>query len=337
MKRLPVLILSLVLAVFVFAGNGAAASADKAGAIISAAELKSLIDSGDKKLVLFGVINPTAALVPFSASARPIDGSWLVWRSAYSSGNTQEAIAPEVTGYRRSKAQMEELLSKAGVTPDSKIVVYAADAMHDCARFVWQLKLLGLADVRYLDGGINAWLAAGYPHGNGIKIEDQKTAKTDFKAPNYNPAAFDVTFDLVKKALASKEWVVIDARSGEEYEGKQTSSSSGAFGTGRFKGVVHINWTRAVDSNTNLLKPAKELQAIYGDVIRGKKVIAYCQSGVRSAHTWLVLTQVLGAKDVYNYDGSWIEWSFAASEASGGKFPGMKDLVEEWKDNKRPL
>ena len=38
-------------------------------------------------------------------------------------------------------------------------------------------------------------------------------------------------------------------------------------------------------------------------------VITYCQSGVRSAHTTFVLTQLLGFKNVRNYDGSWIEWS----------------------------
>ena len=333
MKKLLTLVLSVFIASFALVGHGGAAPSS---AIISAGELKAQIDSGDKNLVLFGVINPTAALVPFSVPSRPIADSWLVWRGDYSSGKTQEAIAPEVTGFRRSQADMEALLSKAGVTPDSKIVVYAADAMHDAARFVWQLKVLGLNNVQYLDGGLNAWLAAGYPHGQGAKLEGL-AAKTAFKAPKYNPAAFDASFELVKKALASNEWVVIDTRSGDEYNGKQTSSSSGAFGSGRIAGVTHINWTNAVDNNTKLLKSAEELQKIYGDAIRGKKVIAYCQSGVRSAHTWLVLTEVLGATDVYNYDGSWIEWSFAASEASGGKFPGMAKLVEEWNDNKRPF
>ena len=145
------------------------------------------------------------------------------------------------------------------------------------------------------------------------------------------------SFDLVKKALASKDWVVIDARAGDEFNGKQTNSSNGAYGTGRIAGVTHINWTNAVDSNTQLIKSAEQLKAIYGDTIRGKKVIIYCQSGVRSAHTWLVLTELLGATNVFNYNGSWIEWSYAASEASGGKFPGMQKLVEEWKDNKSPL
>jgi thiosulfate/3-mercaptopyruvate sulfurtransferase len=39
-----------------------------------------------------------------------------------------------------------------------------------------------------------------------------------------------------------------------------------------------------------------------------KKVIAYCRIGERSAHTWFVLTRLLGFSDVRNYDGSWTEW-----------------------------
>ncbi len=39
-------------------------------------------------------------------------------------------------------------------------------------------------------------------------------------------------------------------------------------------------------------------------------VITYCHSGVRSAHTTFVLTELLGYKNVKNYDGSWVEWSY---------------------------
>jgi len=307
------------------------------GRIISAAQLKGAIDSGDKNLVIIGVINPTAALVPFSASSKPIEGSYLVWRNDYSGGGSSEAISPEVTGVRKSKEDMEGLLSRAGVTTDSKIVVYSADAMHDAGRFAWQLRLLGLENVSYLDGGVNAWIDAGYPTGKALRLADQQP-KTAFKAPNYDPKKFDTNINQVRDALLNPgEWVVIDTRSKEEYDGRRTGSSSGAFGTGRLKGVPHINWTDAVDSGTQLLKPKAELEKLYGDVIKGKKVITYCQSGVRSAHTWLVLTEVLGAKEVYNYDGSWIEWSYAASEASGSGYADILKLTEEWSDNKKPI
>jgi thiosulfate/3-mercaptopyruvate sulfurtransferase len=305
--------------------------------LISAAQLKELIDKGDKDLIIVGVINPAAALVPLSPSSQPIDGSYLVWSPDYSGGGSSEALSPQVTGYRKSKADMEALLSKAGVTPASKIVVYSADAMNGASRFLWQLRVLGIDNVKYLDGGINAWIAAGYPTGKGVRMAEQQP-KSDFKAPDYNPQKFDASTEMVKQALLKpNEWVVLDTRSQGEYSGQRTGSSAGAFGTGRMKGAVHIEWNNALDPNTLLLKSKEELEAIYGNAIRGKKVIAHCQSGVRSAHTYLVLTEVLGAAEVYNYDGSWIEWSFAASDASGSGYADVLQLTEEWTDNKGPI
>ena len=35
---------------------------------------------------------------------------------------------------------------------------------------------------------------------------------------------------------------------------------------------------------------------------------AYCRIGERSAHTWFVLSELLGFERVRNYDGSWTEW-----------------------------
>ena len=305
--------------------------------LMSVGQLKELIDSGEENLILIGVINPSAELVPSSPSSTPIEGSFLVWRGDYCGGGSTEAAASEVTGFRRSQAEMESLLSRAGATQDSKIIVYSADAMHDAARFVWQLKMLGLKDVNYLDGGINAWIAAGYPTGSGVRLAEQPPV-VEFSAPDYAPWEFDVPLSRVREALLNPdEWVVIDTRSREEFAGRQTGSSAGAFGTGRIKGAINISWIKAVDQSTLLIRSKAELKAIYGSAIKDKNVIVFCQSGARSAHTWLVLTQVLGAANVYNYNGSWIEWSFAASEASDGRFPGILELTEVWRDNRRPI
>jgi len=337
-KQSILLLVIIALAGYVFAVGTPASASQPTNIIISAKELTDAIYKGSENLIIVGVINPRNALIPFSASARPIEGSYLVWRDDYSSGGSTETISPAVTGFRKSKEEMEALLSRAGVTENSRIVVYSADAMHDSARFVWQLRILGLTNVSYLDGGVNAWINAGYPTGRGARMSAHPI-KSDFKAPNYDPKKFDVSLQQVVEALRNpNEWVVIDTRSTDEYNGKKTSSSSGAYGTGRIRGTVHINWTSALDSKTQLLKSKAELEAIYGDVIRGKKVIVFCQSGVRSSHTSMVLTEVLGAKEVYNYNGSWIEWSYAASEASGvDKYKEILELTEVWSDYKNPI
>ncbi len=304
--------------------------------------LKALIDAKDKELVVIGVLDPAKALLPGNIAGTPIEGSYTVWRPDYSGAGSKESISPDVGGYRKSKEDMEGLLSKAGATANSNIVVYAADAHHDAARLYWQIKALGHKDVRVLDGGLNAWIGAGYPTSNARKLADE-AKKTDYKAASYDIKNLDADIKTLTAALNNpKDWVVIDTRSIDEYDGKKAGSSKGAFGTGRIKGTVHIEWTNAVNKEDTTLKTIDEIKQVYGDTIKGKKVIVFCQSGVRSAHTYSVLTNVLGAENVYNYDGSWIEWSYAASEASKGKVDdNLRDqvlkLTELWSDNKEAI
>jgi thiosulfate/3-mercaptopyruvate sulfurtransferase len=300
---------------------------------VSVHDVREAMLAGAEGLIVVGVINPTAALVPFTVPNRSIDGAYLVWRPDYSGGSNDAAVSPAIE-MRRTVAEMEDLLSRAGATANSDIVVYAADAMHDAARFVWQLRMLGHENAWYIDGGMNAWLNASYPTGRAVRMADQPK-QSDYRAPGYSPAAFDATLDDVVHALLNPdEWIVIDTRTQAEYDGQRTGASSGAYGTGRIAGSVFIDWSLALDPDTHLIKPKAELDAIFGDVIAGRNVIAYCQGGVRSAHTWLVLKDVLELDNVRNYDGSWIEWSFAASEA--GDYPGeqIRELTEQWTDNR---
>ena len=55
---------------------------------------------------------------------------------------------------------------------------------------------------------------------------------------------------------------------------------------------------------------AAELRALYqqSGLDADDDVITYCRIGERSAHTWFVLTELLGYSNVRNYDGSWTEW-----------------------------
>ena len=57
-------------------------------------------------------------------------------------------------------------------------------------------------------------------------------------------------------------------------------------------------------------KSRAELEQLYGGqgITPDKDIIAYCRIGERSAHTWFVLTHLLGYPNVRNYDGSWTEW-----------------------------
>lgn len=264
---------------------------------ISAQKLKNMMDDPQQNVVVIGSLNP---IKPDAA----IKGSFTLWRDDYSAKEGDY----DFDGMRNSTEEMEALLSSFGATPDSTIVVYAATTHHDAARLYWQIQNLGHDDVRYLDGGLNAWVGADLPTSN----DKPAVTPTQYKAKALTEDKQTLaTLPMVIEAQNNDDWVIIDTRDIKEFDGSTTVT--GAFGPGTIPSSVHINWTKSVNDDTTL-KSADELRALYGDLIKGKKVIAYCQSGVRSAHTALVLEKILGAKSVYNYDGSWIEYSHAHYE-----------------------
>lgn len=85
---------------------------------------------------------------------------------------------------------------------------------------------------------------------------------------------------------------LLDVRSPEEFE------------AGHIPGAVNIPWDHP---DGGLDGDLPSLSALYGPL--GEDVIVYCHSGVRAAHTWFVLHELLGIPRVRNYDGSWSNYS----------------------------
>ena len=124
-----------------------------------------------------------------------------------------------------------------------------------------------------------------------------------------------------------EEWVVIDVRTAEEFAGETRLPNS--FGSGRIKGAIKVDrWAITCDDD-NLL-PQEEILEIF-DFIGGRKVIVYCHAGLRSGFVQNVLTDL--GFHVYNYEGSWVDWSRAASVAEGGPNEVVLSYTEAWTDN----
>ena len=83
----------------------------------------------------------------------------------------------------------------------------------------------------------------------------------------------------------------------------------GASRGGHIPGARNIPWAKAARED-GTFKSAQELQQIYAveGITPDKQITTYCRIGERSAHSWFVLTQLLGYPNVRNYDGSWTEW-----------------------------
>jgi thiosulfate/3-mercaptopyruvate sulfurtransferase len=114
----------------------------------------------------------------------------------------------------------------------------------------------------------------------------------------------------VEIAQQDSQIFILDTRSDEEFTGQY--QKKGAAKPGSIEGAENLDWSVAVDfEGTKKFLPADQLKEVYRSVgIDGAiPVVVYCHSGVRSAHTLFVLTELLGYRNIKNYDGSWAEWS----------------------------
>ncbi|HXV58835.1 MAG TPA: rhodanese-like domain-containing protein, partial [Gaiellaceae bacterium] len=104
-----------------------------------------------------------------------------------------------------------------------------------------------------------------------------------------------------------------DVRSPGEYAGELIAppgyEQEGAQRAGHIPTAVSIPWATAVRDDGTFRSP-DELRKLYAGhgITPDQEVVAYCRIGERSAHTWFVLSELLGYENVRNYDGSWTEW-----------------------------
>jgi len=98
--------------------------------------------------------------------------------------------------------------------------------------------------------------------------------------------------------------VILDTRSEKEWLGTDRRAARG----GTIPSAVHLDWVNHLTVDGKM-KPADELQTMFEarGVTADKEVLAFCNTGYRSAHAYLVL-RMLGYPRVRNYVGSWQEW-----------------------------
>ena len=229
-----------------------------------------------------------------------IVGALNIWRS-----DIEDSSYP-YSGIMASKTQIESLFGQLGITTDDTLIVYDDNGLCEASRLWWILQNYDFKNIKLLHGGISEWKS-----NNGqVTTEIPKVNTAIFKLNKDPKMQYYVSKEQVSDALNSNV-VILDTRTSEEFSGKR--QKKGATKAGRIPNSIHIDWAQTINYNGNKhLKSLKELEIIYSElnIKKNDSIIVYCHSGVRSAHTTFVLTQLLGYKHVKNYDGSWTEWSY---------------------------
>ena len=192
------------------------------------------------------------------------------------------------------EARFEEAMRRAGVSGDRPVVVYDDWQGRGAARAWWLLRHHGHRDVRVLDGGWSAWVAAGLPVESGaVQVE-----RGDFAV------SADKGMPVVEAGGVLDVDVLVDARAPERFRGDTEPVDPVA---GRIPGAVNVPTTANVDERGRFRPPA-ELRETYArvGVDPGRAVAAYCGSGVTAAHDVLAM-EVAGIRAAL-YPGSWSGW-----------------------------
>jgi len=190
-------------------------------------------------------------------------------------------------------AGFTDAMRTAGVSQDRPVIVYDDRDATAAARGWWLLRYYGHEDVRVLDGGYQAWLAAGLP----VSKADPAGRPGDFTArPGHMPV-----LDAAGAGSVARTGLLLDARAGERYRGEREPVDPVA---GHIPGAVSAPTAANVNPDGTFRSTA-ELTARFTALGAGP-VGAYCGSGVTAAHE--VLALALAGLPAALYVGSWSNW-----------------------------
>ena len=207
-----------------------------------------------------------------------------------------------------TQSDFEHLLSRAGITPETHVVLYGDNNNWFAAYGFWIFKYYGHENISLMDGGLKKWKLENRP----LTAEVPSYPPTDYRVTKIN-AEYRADRDYIKTRLDKPGFAMVDVRSPAEYMGEiiaPPGMSETAQRAGHIPGAVNVPWSQAV-AEDGAYKSREELAMLYGNkgiASNGGEIVTYCRIGERSSHSWVVLKYILGCENVRNYDGSWTEW-----------------------------
>ncbi|RNA08204.1 thiosulfate sulfurtransferase [Brachionus plicatilis] len=188
----------------------------------------------------------------------------------------------------------QSYLGSLGISNDHQLIIYDRSeyGFKQSSRLFYLIKLFGKNKVKVLNGGFNDWVRNRFDASTKI----QKFSDEIYIA-SFNPKLLRLYENIIKNIETNAE-ILVDARNSSEYE------------NGHIPGAFNVPYNEFFDSKTGLLKTKQELMkmVLNEGIDLNESIIAYCQSGIRASSLMLVL-EMVGAKKVSVYNGSWFEYS----------------------------
>jgi thiosulfate/3-mercaptopyruvate sulfurtransferase len=199
-------------------------------------------------------------------------------------------------------AEFAAKLGELGIAPETHAVVYDDVGGQIAARMWWMLRSIGHDKAQVLDGGYQAWVAAGHEVAVGTVIPPSTLYPV--------PAEFRgvVTHDRLDGRT------LVDARRAERYRGEIEPVDPKA---GHIPGAINIPSSDNLTADGRFRDPS-ELSAMYSS-LPSDSVVA-CGSGVTACHDALAMV-IAGQEMPDVYVGSFSEWSHLDLPVATGPNP----------------
>lgn len=207
-------------------------------------------------------------------------------------------------------ARAAAVFGAAGIDADSHVVAYDDAGGMVAGRLWWMLRWLGHERVQVLDGGVDAWSAAG----GEMVTEVPAVAPTAFEPRVRDGMTVDRAWLL--EHAGDPGVIVVDARAPERYRGEVEPIDPRG---GHIPGAINLPYADNL-AGGRFRTPAA-LRARYAALADADTVVVYCGSGVSAAHDLMAL-EACGIAGARLYPGSWSDWvSYADAPVALGAEP----------------
>ncbi|MEV0707482.1 sulfurtransferase [Nocardia aurea] len=266
--------------------------------LVSCEWLLEHLDDSDVVVVEVGQLNGYETTRARYLAGHIPTALWIDWAS--------ELRNPECVGVLEQE-MFENLMAAKGIRDTDLVVLYSADNNIWSTSAYWHFRLFGHARTSVLDGGRTRWERLGYPMDSVFP----RPPMTAYRSAGVDESIRALRSDVLGSLTTS---AFIDAREPEEYRGETFSPSDapnamGGQRAGHIPGAVNVPWRLAGNAD-HTFKRLPELREVFAEAnfSANAAVITYCWVGARSAYSWFVLRELMGLRDVRNYDGSWAEY-----------------------------
>lgn len=219
-----------------------------------------------------------------------------------------EIYDPESDHMVPTQNYMETIMKKLGVTDKTHIIVYARENIVFATRFFWTLKYWNIENIHIMDGTVNKWIAEKRELTSNLPKIKELPYSVSYP-PNQKIRA-RLTPEVFEAMLNPDKFLIADTRPAPYFTGEKYSTNKWAR-SGHIPRAIMLASPEETNNEDGTFKSKEELKALFDkkEVMKGKTVVIYCDTGVRATGLWFALHELLGYKETKVYDGSMREYA----------------------------